>query len=282
MSYRGTQPPWTGQTFSTDGSANHSSKYGREVDSTAKLWDTATGALIATILPEGIDPVVVFSPDGNRILSWQYFSGSGELRLWDGRSGSSIAALSGHSQELNSVQFSPDGKRVLTTSDDQTARLWESSTGALIGILKGHSGPVKKAYFSSKATVIVTTSRDRTARLWDINELTAPRAVLKLFDAGSVSNDWPDAFFSPDDSIVLTIFNKVAQLWRVPTGEPIATIPHTGDRYNGKFNPSGSRIVTAVESTAKLGKAGPGRRSARFLVTLAQFTVTSAATAAFS
>ncbi len=39
-----------------------------------------------------------------------------------------------------SAAFSPDGKRVVTASDDKTARVWDAETGTQIALLKGHDG----------------------------------------------------------------------------------------------------------------------------------------------
>ena len=167
-------------------------------DTAARLWDTSTGAAVAMIsLDADGSPVAVFSPDGNRVLTWKYFTDSGALRLWDGRIGSAIATLSGHTRDLNRVRFSMDSSRIVTASSDQTARLWDGSAGELLATLTGHSAPVKLADFNSEATVIVTTSQDGTVRLWNA-KTGAPRAILKIFDAASVNNDWPFALFNPD------------------------------------------------------------------------------------
>jgi WD40 repeat protein len=68
-----------------------------------------------------------------------------------------------------SAAFSPDGKRIVTASWDNTARLWEADTGKPIGEpLTGHAGPVWSAAFSPDGKRIVTASWDKTARLWRI------------------------------------------------------------------------------------------------------------------
>ena len=67
-----------------------------------------------------------------------------------------------------SAAFSPDGKRIVTASEDKTARIWDAATGKPIGEpLKGHEDAVCSAAFSPDGKRIVTASRDKTARLWD-------------------------------------------------------------------------------------------------------------------
>ena len=45
-----------------------------------------------------------------------------------------------HEDSVNSAQFSPDGQRVVTASDDQTARLWDAASGKPIGEPMKHEG----------------------------------------------------------------------------------------------------------------------------------------------
>ena len=50
-----------------------------------------------------------------------------------------LHVLEGHTGAVLSAAFSPDGTRVITASDDQTARLWDAATGKALATLEGHT-----------------------------------------------------------------------------------------------------------------------------------------------
>ena len=68
---------------------------------------------------------------------------------------------------MNSAVFSPDGSRVVTASDDNTARLWDAKTGAALATLSGHTGCGEQRGVQPGRHRVVTASDDKTARLWD-------------------------------------------------------------------------------------------------------------------
>jgi hypothetical protein len=78
------------------------------------------------------------------------------------------AVLEGHTGSVHSAGFSPDGTRVVTASNDNTARLWDAKTGAALAVLKGHTDSVNSAGFSPDGARVVTASNDKTARLWGV------------------------------------------------------------------------------------------------------------------
>jgi WD40 repeat protein len=108
------------------------------------------------------------------------------LRLWDGATGKPIGeALKGHSSSVQnvafSVAFSPDGKRIVSGSSDNTLWLWDGATGKPIGEpIKGHSNSVRSVAFSPDGKRILSGSSDNTLRLWEVLDSWADELCAKL------------------------------------------------------------------------------------------------------
>lgn len=76
----------------------------------------------------------------------------------------------GHNSLVNNAAFSPDGKLIVTASNDKTAKVWNLN-GQLLQTLVGHQGFVKYAAFSPDGKRIVTTSSNNTAKVWRLESL---------------------------------------------------------------------------------------------------------------
>src|SRR5258706_601080 len=70
-----------------------------------------------------------------------------------------------HDSYVYSVNFSPDGKYVVSGSADNTARVWEAATGREVARMT-HNGSVNSVAFSSDGKYVVSGSDDNTARVW--------------------------------------------------------------------------------------------------------------------
>src|SRR5271157_1461784 len=283
-------------------------------DKTARVWDAATGKLVASL--QGHTAQVnsaAFSPDGKRGVTasndktarvWDAatgkpvttlhghtakvnsaaFSPDGRrvvtaayddtARVWHADSGKTLAYLQGHTGWLNTAAFSPDGKRVVTASEDKTARVWDADSGKALASLQGHTQLVRTAAFSPDGKRVVTASEDKTARVWDADS-GKTLAILQGHTAAVVS-----AAFSPDGRRVVTAsFDSTARVWDADSGKPVTTLQgHTSGVYTAAFSPDGRRVVTAsLDKTARVWDAATGKP-----VTTLQGDTSGVNTAAFS
>ena len=109
---------------------------------------------------------------------------------------------------VSSVDFSPDGKIILTGSYDKTARLWDLQ-GNVLQVYKGHEDNVFSVAFSPDGKSILTGSVDKTARIWDLQG-----NVLQIFKGHEYNV--ASVAFSPDGKSILTgSWDKTARLWAI-------------------------------------------------------------------
>lgn len=73
-----------------------------------------------------------------------------------------------HSKSVNSVAFSPDGKRIVSESTDKTVKIWDVSNDKELKTLRGHSAEVKSVFFSPDGKQIVSGSGNTTIKYWDV------------------------------------------------------------------------------------------------------------------
>jgi len=164
------------------------------------------------------------------------------------------AVLTGHTDILENIGFSPDGSVLATTSIDKTARLWRVDTGQPVATLEGHTGWVRDAAFSPDGTRVATASDDGTVRLWD----AGTGAPLALFQ--ETRGEVGSVMFSPDGSLVLT---GNGSLWDAETHQLRMRLEGDDvDTWRAAFSPDASRIVVIGGSQARLLDAATGEQIA--------------------
>jgi len=153
----------------------------------ARIWDAQTGKELAKLSgttdfapsggnPRGI-PFNPYSPDSRRVALPVESPTGNVAAICDVLTGKQIALLKGHRGGICSAVFSPDGRQVVTASDDESARIWDAGTGAELFTLVGHKGPVRFATFSPDGQRLASASADGTARIWLIDPL--PTALAR-------------------------------------------------------------------------------------------------------
>ena len=136
-------------------------------DRTVKIWNASSGELQSTLNVDGRIFSVSFSPDGEFIAAGYGYPGNA-IQIFKAQTGEKFQSpLTGHSERVNCVVFSPNGKVIASCSGqgymrDNSVRLWDASTGEPIGSpLTGHTRyvPALSCSACSQSRVLLTIQR---------------------------------------------------------------------------------------------------------------------------
>ncbi|EGJ34237.1 MULTISPECIES: caspase family protein [Moorena] len=164
--------------------------------------------------------------------------------------------LQGYTADVTDIAFSPDGKQILSGSDDGKVRLWNTETGQLIHTLEGHTDDVTDIAFSPDGKQILSGSDDRTVRLWD----TETGQLIHTLEGHT--NDINAIAFSRDGKQILSgSFDKTVRLWDTETGQLIHTLEgHTYLVTDIAFSPDGKQILSGSrDKTVRLWDTETGQ-----------------------
>jgi WD40 repeat protein len=144
--------------------------------------------------------------------------------------------LTGLTEAVNSVAFSPDDKTLATPGADGSVRLWDVATHRQLGLpCIGHTDAVLSVAFSPDGKVLASGSADNSVRLWDV---ASQRAI------GSPLTGHTDAVnsvaFSADGKTLASSGDKSIRLWGVP---------QLSDPASSSANPSGNPLPATSGKT---------------------------------
>jgi WD40 repeat protein len=178
---------------------------------------------------------IVFSPDASRILIVPEKS---PPALWN-INGRKIAELSGHTDNVYAARFSPDGKRIVSSSADGTFRVWDGLDGHLI-YRSNTKGLAWDASFSPSGQQIVIVLND-SVQIYDAANYHLQREFHQTSQiyAARLNRSGSQLFTSDDVNVV--------RLWETDSGDLIATIGQkkTDPVHYAEFNKEGNSLITA-------------------------------------
>jgi WD40 repeat protein len=190
---------------------------------------------------------LAISPDGKSIA----VADSLGIWLYDAETLEPVRLLKGHTRDVLSVDWSPDGTKLVSGGDDFTVRVWDVASGKQIHVLDYHKSKVVTVRWSPDGRWLASASEDQTLHIWD-----AARGEVRIAMIGYREPAWmvdePGTLttmdWSPDSTHLTTLtWNGYLQVWDAMTGAEIyRTHLGTGVRTEAvAWSPDGKQIATS-------------------------------------
>lgn len=190
------------------------------IDGTITIWDVEKG-LKKKFKAHGTALSVAFSLDGSVLAT------SGEdkefpIKIWDVKTWKLLSAFKGHQENILdavrvwSVEFSPDGETIATSSFDNTVKIWDWKNRRELQNLKGHDDLSRATAFSSDGKLIATGG-DGQIKLWDTST-----GDLKAELGEKYENAYDNLILSMKFSgrMLISGSSKSISFWNIDSGKP--------------------------------------------------------------
>uniref|UniRef100_A0A6B2L665 Uncharacterized protein n=1 Tax=Arcella intermedia TaxID=1963864 RepID=A0A6B2L665_9EUKA len=200
------------------------------LDATCKIW-SGNGTLLHTLEgpSESIESIVWHSK--GPIL----FAGGGDGLgwMWNALQGKVMNVFSGHSAAINTAKFTPEGKKILTASDDGTVRVWDPKSAQSLHIFKAGFG--SSVQFHSEAVTALVCMGDNDEAGIAVTGGTDGRSVILNYNSGKLmgaftghSKSVESITFCKSHPFVITCsLDKSIQVWDLNTQQVRSTMQHS-------------------------------------------------------
>jgi len=213
-------------------------------DGTVSVWKLANAAQLASLkLPDDVTRVE-FSPDSKTLaVAW-----GGSITFWDVSRQVKLRELKSHDGQVLQIEFSPDGKQLVSMAYDRPLVIWDVASGKSIGQPIDAERPFAYFCLSPDGKRLLTRAQSGVARVWS--------ALTGLPLSEPFEHEGPVTFvkFSPDGRRVLTASQDgTARVWQPQAAQRQALDIKTTDVYPAAcFSKDGQRVFWTTRNRVEI------------------------------
>ena len=207
-------------------------------DRTARLWDISSGRQLQVLYHRQTVGAVGFGPDEHTLLT----GSAGGVQTWTGAVSPTPLQIIQLPEPVRVIEQSPNGKMVITGSDDAQARIWSVGPKSLeFGWKLPHPAPLACAAFRADSSqVAISMHQVSDVFLWDLDQ----RRIFTRLPHGKAVRK---VVYSPDGDMLATAsYDFSARVWssrsRLPL--PIRNLRHQGPVMSLAFSPDGKELLS--------------------------------------
>ena len=210
----------------------------------------------------GVGGQVDWSPEGVFVTEGPENTGLIDIR--DATTGDTVRSWTGHDPEnndINDVQFSPNGSMLATAGDDGTLQIWDPTNGESIAFVGG-AGAVLGPSFDEDGSLVAAAWPEQGKV-----EIADPRtgSVVRTIDGLNESPE--DTALSPDGGRVAVAMSyvDVVEVFDVASGKLLFELPrHNYSVFSVSWSPDGRWIATGSgDSAVRIWDGGTGKLEAK-------------------
>lgn len=202
------------------------------------IWETQNYEVVKEIYLETNFDAAAISPD-QKILA----TGDAPLQFWEIETGKPLSNNTEWVGEFQSMEFSPDGRKLVTGSRWDRVDVWDVSTVELLHSMV-HGDEVTSVSYSPDGLTIVSGSEDGEVRVWD-----ADTGELRNTISGYNPKEKYSVSFSPDGNTLTCGEEDGIQWWDLQSGENVRnTYVERNQVYSLTFSVDGSMLVSRNSS----------------------------------
>ena len=212
------------------------------------VWDTqpewklvrTIGSATAASPLSGRVNTLAFSPDGKTLVTGSGEpSRSGELKQWDAATGALVQEFkNAHSDTVQSVDFSGDGKLLVSGAADRFVKVWTVADTKLVKAFEGHTHQVLGVTLKRDGRIVASAGADNAVKVWSLVTGEVVRTV-----AGFSKEATSIAHVGVGDQFLATGGDGKVRLINEAGGDARTFAGATDYMYAGATTPDGKVVI---------------------------------------